>query len=110
MAKAKKKGDKFANYRKKTVTQRGSYRPNLWEASVAEAREIFKARYAKRGFKVKSVRRRASNFTVTFGEDANGLGLGPFGLKNVLCNWPYINDIPLFDEAQKFIEKRDGIK
>ena len=98
--------DKLAPYRKKPLSKRNAYRPQPWYASMGEAKEIFKERYAKRGFTVVKVLRRDYHFVVSFGEDKDGRGRGPSGLKYVICNWPYIYDLRTCEEAkQRLIEE-----
>jgi hypothetical protein len=93
--------DKLAKFRKKPLNRRNAYRPQPWYASMGEAKEIFKKRYIKRGFTVVKVLRRDYHFVVSFGEDKDGQGKGPNGLKYVICNWPYVYDLQTVDEAKE---------
>lgn len=104
--------DKFAKFRKKpTRKARESYRPTTFDASVGEAKEILKARYKKRyGLKVTRITRRDYHFMVYFGEDKNGKGKGPNGLRAVMCNWPYINDLRTIEEARQWLINQGVIK
>jgi hypothetical protein len=81
------------------------YRPKPTYASVEEAKLLLRKRYEKRGFEVKRVNRYDKSwFTVSFEP-----GKGPSGLESVLCNWPYINDLPTSIEAENFL-RRDVLK
>lgn len=77
------------------------YRPSAYHASTSEAKEILKNRYKKCGFKVIRITRRDWHFIVSFGEDSNGRGKGPGGLKCVMCNWPYFENAKTPEEALK---------
>lgn len=103
--------DKLAKFRKKpSLKVREAYRPNIYDASVGEAKEILRERYTKSGYMVKSIRRRDWHFMVHFGEDKDGRGKGPNGLSVVMCNWPYRNGLKTIEEATEWLIKEKIIK